>query len=387
MLKNISIIAFGNGLSLLINFLLFPVIAKFSGPEFFGEYGYIYSIVQTVSLVSLLNLNKLLIVSNAKNVDNVFTGGVLLSFLITIMWLFFILLFDLNFYTFLTSPLLFLIMINELFISNLYRLEKFTHISILMIIKRLTLSIILLSFVYFFQNFISMLYAALISELIYFIILLYLIKNTPSFVPKKLNLKALYNRDFILILSVQNMLNRFSGQMPIIYAKNFVGLNETGYYYFANKMIQSPMAIVTKSIRSVFFIELSKDVKSFKNNDLFKIILSYIIITLFGLLSLFYLETLFMGIADDSWSNSYKFFYYLFPMLMSNSMASIFRDKMLLSGKNIVLLYLDIILTFFRITLFIIAIKINMLLINYIAILALTLIIFNFITLFFSIKK
>ena len=65
MFKNISIIAFGNGLSLLAHLILFPIIAKIAGPEIFGKYGYIYAIVQTVAFISLLNLNKLIIATKA----------------------------------------------------------------------------------------------------------------------------------------------------------------------------------------------------------------------------------------------------------------------------------------------------------------------------------
>ena len=68
-------------------------------------------------------------------------------------------------------------------------------------------------------------------------------------------------------------------------------------------------------------------------------------------------------------------------------MASIFRDKILLSGKNTVLLYMDAFLSLIRLALFFIAIKFNMALIDYIALVALTLVLFNFVNVFYSLKK
>ena len=186
---------------------------------------------------------------------------------------------------------------------------------------------------------------------------------------------------------MQDLLNRVSAQLPIIYVKNYIGSIETGQYYFANKMIQAPMAVLTKAIRSVFFVKLSKDIESFQPFDFVKITLAYILFAILGLGSLFLLETRLMTLIDSSWSDSYIFFYYLFPMMVSNSMASIFRDKMLLTGKNLVLLYLDVLLTVIRISLFFLAIKSSMPLLNYIALITLTLIVFNFLTLLFSIKK
>ena len=186
---------------------------------------------------------------------------------------------------------------------------------------------------------------------------------------------------------MQDLLNRVSAQLPIIYVKNYIGSIETGQYYFANKMIQAPMAVLTKAIRSVFFVKLSKDIESFQPFDFVKITLAYILFAILGLGSLFLLETRLMTLIDSSWSDSYIFFYYPFPMMVSNSMASIFRDKMLLTGKNLVLLYLDVLLTVIRISLFFLAIKSSMPLLNYIALITLTLIVFNFLTLLFSIKK
>jgi O-antigen/teichoic acid export membrane protein len=387
MFKNISIIAIGNGFSLLLHFLMFPVIAKLVGPEIFGEYGYIYAIVQTIGFVCLLNLNKLLIASNEKNVDNIFTGGVLLSLIICMSWLLLIKLFDFNFHAIISVPLLFFIMLNELLLSNLYRLEQFYSISIITISKKTSISILLLSAVFFYKSFILMLFITLIVEIIYFLVFIFFIKAKPIINLNKLNIKLLYNKDFVLIKTIQDILNRVSAQLPIIYVKNYIGSFETGQYYFANKMIQSPMGVVTKAIRSVFFIKLSKDLNSFKTVILIKIVLIYLLFGVIGFLSLYFFENLFINLLDKSWSDSYKFFYYLFPMLISNSMASIFRDKMLLSGKNLFLLYLDVILTIIRISVFFLALKTGMLLINYIAIIAITLIFFNILTLFFSFKK
>lgn len=386
MFKNISIIALGNGLSLLIHLIFFPIIAKLSGPEIFGEYGYLYSIIQVIAIVGLLNLNKLLIASAEKLANNIFTGGIALSILITIVWFTVIQLFDLNFYSFITSPLLLLLMINELLLSNLYRMESFSTITILIIIKKISFSIILFLFVYFEKSLISMIYASLITEFLIFLSVLIFIKNYPIFNLNKLNISSLYNKDFILIKSIQDLLNRLSALLPLIYVKNYISSSETGYYYFANKIIQSPLAIATKSIRSVFFIKLSKNIDSFSNKDLLKISLYYVLFTIIGLFTLLILQTTILELVDSSWSNSYKYFYYLFPMLVSNSMASIFRDRMLLMGENLILLYADIILNIFRILLFVIAINFNMSLIKYIALMAMTIIVFNFITLILSIK-
>ena len=387
MLNKISIIAFGNGVALLLHFLLFPVIAKTVGPEIFGDYGYIYAIVQTIGFVSLFNLQKLLIASDEENAVNIFTGGVISSLLISTLFLVFNYLLDLRLHVIISVPLLFFIMVNELLISNLFRVEKYRSISLMTIFKKTTVSILLISAVYFQQSYTTMLVVTLITEILYFLSFILWLKIFPSFNLNELNIKLLYNRDFILIKSIQDILNRVSAQLPIIYVKNYVGAVETGQYYFANKMIQSPMAVVTKAIRSVVFVKLSKDIESFQPFDFVKITLVYILVAIVGLGSLFLFEARLMTLIDSSWSDSYRFFYYLFPMVVSNSMASIFRDKMLLTGKNLVLLYLDVLLTVIRIYLFYLAIKLSMPLLNYIVVMALTLIVFNFLTLLISMKK
>jgi len=387
LLNKISIIAFGNGVALLLHFLLFPVIAKTVGPEIFGDYGYIYAIVQTIGFVSLFNLQKLLIASDEENAVNIFTGGVISSLLISTLFLVFNYLLDLRLHVIISVPLLFFIMVNELLISNLFRVEKYRSISLMTIFKKTTVSILLISAVYFQQSYTTMLVVTLITEILYFLSFILWLKIFPSFNLNELNIKLLYNRDFILIKSIQDILNRVSAQLPIIYVKNYVGAVETGQYYFANKMIQSPMAVVTKAIRSVVFVKLSKDIESFQPFDFVKITLVYILVAIVGLGSLFLFEARLMTLIDSSWSDSYRFFYYLFPMVVSNSMASIFRDKMLLTGKNLVLLYLDVLLTVIRIYLFYLAIKLSMPLLNYIVVMALTLIVFNFLTLLISMKK
>ena len=387
MLKKISIIAIGNGFSLLVHFLLFPVIARIVGPEIFGNYGYIYSIVQTIGFVCLFNVQKLLIASDEKNSSNIFTGGVLISLTISALFLISNYLLGLRLNAIISVPLLFFIMLNELLTSNLFRIEKYSSISLISVFKKTTTTFFLIFVVYFNKSFIGMLFVNLVTEVLYFFVFILWLKIFPSFDINKLNMKSLYNKDFILVKSIQDLLNRVSAQFPIIYVKNYVGSIETGQYYFANKMVQAPMSVMTKAIRSVFFVKLSQDIESFQNIDFIKITLSYILFATLGLFSLFLFESQLITLVDSSWSDSFSFFYYLFPMLVSNSMASIFRDKMLLTGDNLTLLYFDILLTLFRISLFIGAIISNMSLLNYIALLSLTLIVFNFLTMLFSIKK
>ena len=65
-------------------------------------------------------------------------------------------------------------------------------------------------------------------------------------------------RDIVGYKSAQDLINKLGGQLPIIFIRNFVDTATAGNYFIALKMVQSPLSIISKSIRDVVFVEYGK---------------------------------------------------------------------------------------------------------------------------------
>ena len=361
MIKQISQLSFGGFIVTLLQLFLYPIFASRTGSEILGDYGYILSLLQTAALVILLNTHLLIRVEKQQiAIDRAINLGVtlLLLFSFPIGLLFFSYSIEIK----LISTLIFLcIGIKHLSLSVLYNEERYAVISVINVLGKTIVISFLIGITYLVEiRLIYLLIVSLLSEIIVIVSILSNLRGR-SFRPRvSFNAEVFKNRkDIIAYKSVQDVINRMGGQLPIIFARNFVDTSTAGNYFLALKMIQSPLSLLSKSVREVVFVEYGKLKSSVEDEFAKKFVLIHIILFVIICSGLFCLRDLLSAILPEEWQLSFEFLFYILPILLSNSLSSVFRDNLLILRKGKFILKLDVLFGLLRLLVFLVFWKFN----------------------------
>ena len=226
--------------------------------------------------------------------------------------------------------------IKHLSLSVLYNEEKYTIITLVNILGK-TLALALLISITYLDNIrlMHLLLVTLLSEIIAIAtILLNISKN--SFRPRVSFNAELFKkqRDIVGYKSAQDLINKLGGQLPIIFARNFVDTATAGNYFIALKMVQSPLSIISKSIRDVVFVEYGKLKSSVGNTFTRNFIMIHLLVFVAIYSVLWIFSDLLANILSNEWLLSAKLLFYIIPILLSNSLASVFRDNLLILKRG-----------------------------------------------------
>ena len=379
MIKQISLLSFGGFIVTLLQLFLYPIFASRTGSEILGDYGYILSLLQTAALVILLNTQLLIRVEKHQMaIDKAISLGVtlLLLFSLPIGLLFFSYSIEIKF----INILIFVCLgIKHLSLSVLYNEERYAVISAINVLGKTIAIFFLIGITYLVEiRLIYLLIVSLLSETIVIVTILSNLRDK-SFRPRvSFNVEVFKkHKDIVGYKSAQDFINRMGGQLPIIFARNFVDTATAGNYFLALKMFQSPLSIISKSVREVVFVEYGKLRSSVENKFAQKFVLIHIIIFVILYSGLFLLRDLLSVILSEEWQLAFNFLFYVIPILLSNSLASVFRDNILILMKGKFILKLDALFGLFRFLAFLVCWKLNMDFQSYLLVMVIMTVLFN----------
>ena len=379
MIKQISLLSLGGVIVTLLHLFLYPIFASRTGSEILGDYGYILSLLQTGSLVILLNTQLLIRVEKHQEaIENAINFGFTLLLLFSVP-------FGLLFFSYSVEIIFINILIftcsgiKHLSLAILYNEERYTAISIVNILGKILTITGLIVITYIVElRLIYLLLVSLLSEIIVTTIILLNIREN-EFKPKVSFTSSVFKKekDIVGYKSVQDFVNRIGGQLPIIFARNFVDSATAGNYFVALRMVQAPLSILSKSVREVVFVEYGKSRSSVEHRFARGFVLIHIMLFMFLYAILWMTSDLFVGIIHEEWRLSLSLLFYIIPILISNSLASVFRDNLLILKNGRFVLKLDTLFGLIRLTIFVICWKFNVVFEFYLLVLVIITIVFN----------
>lgn len=357
MIKQISLLSFGGLLVTLLQLVLYPIFATRVGATVLGDYGYILSIIQTASILSLLNTHLLIRVeSDWNSINSALNTGVTLVAIISVP--IGVLFAGYSFGVRFISVFIFIaIGLKNLYLSLLYNEEKYGTITIINILNKITLLVVLITVVYLFHFELSSLLLSFFAVEV-FTILLIIINISKNIQLPRFSFKRIFftqNKDLIGFKTIQDLINKLGGQLPIIFAKNFIDSNTAGNYFLALRMVQSPLSILSKAIREVVFVEYGKlkgliESRFSKRFLYIHIVITFVIFTFLGLAYKYG-----YNLIPVEWIGAFQFLFFITPVIISNSSSSIFRDSLIIQGYGSFILKLDVCFGLIRFLLFIIS--------------------------------
>lgn len=358
MIKQISVLTLSNVIIALAQAIIFPYFASLAGSELMGEYGYLLSITQTFAIIVLFNTNLLIRICSENHLMNIFNSGMFMAFSSSLLYSIYLYL-DFKFFICLLGFLLFNIhALHALGVSVIFREKRFKTIGILMIIRKLSvLAFLVVSTFYLNLNtvFACLVFAETVAL---FFVFHQAVKGGFKFKQVRLILDlSLFReqKDLITYKSLLDTLNRIGAQLPIIFLRNFANINLAGQYFFVQRMIQSPLQAISKSIREVVFVQ-RESLATLDSRRLDSLLIwTHLIVGTLILLILQLFQKELNVLIPLEWSGSLQMCYYIIPLLLSNSAASTFRDKLLLESNGSLLLKIDSLFFVFRLALFFMA--------------------------------
>lgn len=379
MIKQISLLSLGGVIVTLLHLFLYPIFASRTGSEILGDYGYILSLLQTCSLVILLNTQLLIRVEKHKKaIENAINFGFTLLLLFSVP--FGLLFFSYSVEIIFVNILIFTCLgIKHLSLAILYNEERYTAISIVNILGKILTITSLIVITYIVElRLIYLLLVSLLSEILVTSIILLNIREN-EFKPKVSINSSVFKKekDIVVYKSVQDIINRIGGQLPIIFARNFVDSATAGNYFVALRMVQAPLSILSKSVREVVFVEYGKLRSSVEYRFARGFVLIHVMLFILLYAILWITSDLFAGIIPEEWRLSLSLLFYIIPILISNSLASVFRDNLLIMKNGRFVLKLDSLFGLFRLTTFVVCWKLNVVFELYLLVLATLTLAFN----------
>ena len=367
--KKIFLTSGGIGISIVLSFLLQPIITRLYSPETLGEFSLIVSVVAILNIISSFSYDKaILAAEDYKEATNLFfISSFILLINTVLLFIVFYYGFDLIFentkYN-LISSFCFLIPLFVLlkgFNKNLqYLLIKkgsFTKNSIAEVIKGTlpsTLKIILGNLLSpkIIYLIISTLVGAFINTIFLFSQLFKSILDTLDFsydVNKKIVIKYI---EYFKYFNWNNLLNSFAQQIIFFLLLAFYSTKEVGFYSLAYSVILLPLGLISGSVYKVFLPHLSKTIKKNKKigSNFKKVTLYLLAIGFFGFLILFFIAPwLFQFVFGEEWRESGLYARCLIPWILmlfinkpANSIIQAFQKFKFLTIYNITVLILRI---------------------------------------------
>lgn len=325
--KNIGLLAGATLTAQLISFFLTPVITRLYSPVNYGLYGTVitYSsiLVSFYSLKFEMGIIKSDNMEEEKDLTFLSLASVLTFFLLTFTIGLSLLLWDLSIFGIEgkiligSSVIAFFLSISNVFIQVLNNLEKYKVISLRTVINKIIITSTQVlyglkgnSFVYLILGQISGLFIGMI----------YLLNQTPRALLRfdvsitRLKQTIINNKYFPAYLTLQGLLNALSQSVPVIFLNYFYSEAIVGNYFLAIAMLQLPVSLLGKSIRQVFYKNISVDKKDPKKvlKKLKKIVLTlgFLSIPFLFIIVLFGVD-LFTFVFGDDWVIAGEFSKYL----------------------------------------------------------------------------
>lgn len=325
--KNIGLLAGATLIVQVISFFLTPIITRLYSPENYGLYGTL--ITCSSILVSFFSLKFEMGIIKSDNIEEerdltfLSLASVLVFFLFTFLiglsfefWDFSI--FGIEGKILIGSSIIaFFLSISNIFQQVLNNLEKYKVISLKTVLSKLVITSTQILYGLKGNSYISLILGQISGLLIGMIYLLSRIPRTLlrfDLSIKRLKKTVINNKYFPRYLALQGLLNAVSQSVPVIFLNHFYSETIVGNYFLAIAILQLPLSLLGKSIRQVFFKNISVDNKDPQKilKKLKKIVLVLSLLsTPFLFIIIFFGIDLFTFIFGDDWIIAGEFSKYL----------------------------------------------------------------------------
>ena len=133
-------------------------------------------------------------------------------------------------------------------------------------------------------------------------------------------------------------MNRGTSFLPFQYGQLLSSPNELGFYFMARRMLQKPISIISGAVRSIIFVEMGEffgTVQRISTTQTYaRTHISLCSADLIVIYLIYYFNI-------PEWNNITYYLLIEIPVILSNSFAGVYRDKILIMRENKYLLLYD----------------------------------------------
>jgi O-antigen/teichoic acid export membrane protein len=332
--RNVLILSGGTVVAQTLPIFISPILTRLYSPEDFGTYAIFLSIVSIVSVISC-GRYELAIMLPEKDEDaiNVAALAFIINTTVSLLFFFLILIFkdfildflnanSLSFWIYLTPLTVFFMGLFNILNYTNNRFKLYRDISKATIMKSIASSSMQLLMGFLKTGFSGLISGQIISQIVANTKLFYNIQNKGLLKDiKKDIIKVLAKKysDFPKYSVISALLDTASLQAPMLMISMlFVSTALVGYYSFANRMLQLPLAFIGSSVAQVFYQNFSQFQKDpYKQKELlfstwkklFLIgVIPFSIVFFFG-------EEIFSFIFGNNWSEAGRMASILSPLI------------------------------------------------------------------------
>ncbi len=350
--RNVLTLMTGTTIAQAIPIAISPILTRLYTPEDFGVFALYMSIISMVGVIVTGKYElAIMLPKNKKDALNIFFLSIILTFFISLLIFIIVLIFNEHIVCLLNNNEIakwlylapFSILLIGLYNSFNYwfnRNKNYKLLSMAKATQSFTTSGSNLTFGFFNFNNIGLIISNFISQ---FIIILFFIKkfdfkNIRFFNKNKMIIFAKKYDKFPKITMCHHLLNNLSTNIPVILLAKYFSSNETGLFMFSNRIIGTPISIISGSISDVFFRELSYKMQNDKNNLLkffknmvFK--LTFMLFPIFLILLLF-LPKMVIFVFGEKWVTLGSYLQILLPMFFFRSIGSVLSHTIVVFEKQ-----------------------------------------------------
>lgn len=375
--KNVLTLMTGTTIAQAIPIAISPILTRLYTPEDFGVFALYMSIVSILSVIVTGQYElAIMLPKNEKDSFNILFLSIILTVIISFIVFLIVFIFNQQITKVLNNKEIsnwlylvpFSILIIGLFNSFNYWFNRNKNYKILAKIKvtqSFTNSGSNLGFGLLQLNSFGLIVSSFISQLVAVILFIkrFDFNNLKYFNKKRLLVLAKKYKKFPNFTLFHNLLNNLSKNIPIILLAKYFSSKESGFFMFTNRIIGTPINIISGSISLVFFKELSflKNNNKKKLLQIFKSMLYKLIILFFPLFLILFVfsSDIVIYIFGEKWEEVGVYLKIFLPMFFFRSLGSVLSNVIIVFEKQIEGFIFEIMNIFFRISSILIGVIFN----------------------------
>lgn len=274
--KNVLTLLTGTTIAQLVPFLISPIITRLYSPEDLGRLALFISIVSILSIISTLKYDAAILLPKEEgNAYALFYLSNILVFTFFIVLFIMAVIFKLFFEDLLSSwrilELIWFIPFMVLFLGSyqpvyylLNRNKKYKFLSFSRILQNASTAILNIVLGFFSFNWFGLIISRIAGQLLTLIYLLLKIDINSNLIKyhKIKEIAKTYIR-FPKFIVLSQLINTFSLQLPVFFISGFFGSLSLGLFALSQRVILTPIAIISTSIGDVFRQRASEDFNVF----------------------------------------------------------------------------------------------------------------------------
>ena len=268
--RNVLKLISGSAVANLINFSAIPILCRIYSVEEFGHLQLLYSMITILGVISCLKYEMTLtLTQNKKESDNLFFASVSILIIFSIILFFVVKVFGeitlsffnanhLNNYIYWICPGVFSLGLYELLNYVFMRKKAFGKMAKFRFVQVLLIQLTAIAFGIITSGFEKLLFSFILGNLIVSTFMIF--KSDIQFQNFDLNLiiKLLNKfKKFPIVNKPMALLNTFSMQLPVFILSTYFNAEVIGFYMMANRILTTPMQLISRSVGRVYYKEAS----------------------------------------------------------------------------------------------------------------------------------